>query len=152
MCIRDSLTPVRARGKSDSKTDRQQDRQTHRRIVPNHFSRRFGGCTSLIRSYLEVDFSHDANTSIDMEVKCIWSINIFEKYLKYSFQNYTWSDAVCTVHMTELSINRSKLTVIWWWRPIPNDIFFLLNRLISPCSFAKNCYWKKVGQKSPIAD
>ena len=48
--------------------DRQTDRQTHRRIVQNHFSRRFGGCTSQIRSYLEVDFLHDANTSIDMEV------------------------------------------------------------------------------------
>ena len=50
-------------------TDRQTDRQTHRRLVQNHFSRRFGGCTSQIRSYLEVDFLHDANTSIDMEVK-----------------------------------------------------------------------------------
>jgi len=64
---------MRARGKSDSKTDRQTDgqtdRQTHRRIVQNHFSPRFGGCTSQIRSYLEVDFLHDANTSIDMEVK-----------------------------------------------------------------------------------
>ena len=50
--------------------DRQQDWQTHRRIIQNHFSRRFGGCTSQIRSYLEVDFLHDANTSIDMEV--IW--------------------------------------------------------------------------------
>ena len=48
--------------------DRRPDRQTHRRIVQNHFSRRFGGCTSQIRSYLEVDFLHDANTSIDMEV------------------------------------------------------------------------------------
>ena len=67
-----NLTPVRARGKSDSKTDGQTDgqtdRQTHRRIVQNHFSRRFGGCTSQIRSNLEVDFLHDANTSIDMEV------------------------------------------------------------------------------------
>ena len=49
--------------------DGQTDRHTHRRIVQNHFSRRFGGCTSQIRSYLEVDFLHDANTSIDMEVK-----------------------------------------------------------------------------------
>jgi len=32
-----TLTHVRARGKSDSKTDR--------RIVQNHFSRRFAGCT-----------------------------------------------------------------------------------------------------------
>jgi len=56
---------VRARGKSDSKTDR----QTLRRIVQNHFSRRFEGCTSQIRSYLEVYFLRDANTSIDMEVK-----------------------------------------------------------------------------------
>jgi len=43
------------------------DRQAHRRIVQNHFSRRFEGCTSQIRSYLKVDFLHDANTSIDME-------------------------------------------------------------------------------------
>ena len=66
---------MRARGKSDSKTDSKTDRHTHththRRIVQNHFSRRFGGCTSQIRSYLEVDFLHDANTSIDMEVKCL---------------------------------------------------------------------------------
>ena len=53
----------------DRQTDGQTDRQTQRRIVQNHFSRRFGGCTSQIRSYLEVDFLHDANTSIDMEVK-----------------------------------------------------------------------------------
>ena len=52
-----------------SREKRQQDRQTDRRIVQNHFSRRFGGCTSQIRSYLEVDFLHDANTSIAMEVK-----------------------------------------------------------------------------------
>ena len=52
-----------------SDTDRYIDRQTHRRIVQNHFSRRFDGCTSQIRSYLEVDFLHDANTSIDLEVK-----------------------------------------------------------------------------------
>ena len=50
-------------------TARRTDRQTHRRIVQNHFSRRFGGCISQIRSYIEVDFLHDANTSIDMEVK-----------------------------------------------------------------------------------
>ena len=53
---------------TDRRTDRQTDRHTHRRIVQNHFSRRFGGCTSQIRSYFEVDFLHDANTSIDMEV------------------------------------------------------------------------------------
>ena len=55
--------------RESSREKRQQDRQTHRRIVQNHFSRRFEGCTSQIRSYLEVDFLHDANTSIDMEVK-----------------------------------------------------------------------------------
>jgi len=54
----------REKRQQDGKTDR----QTHSRIVQNHFSRRFGGCTSQIRSYLEVDFLHDANTSIDMEV------------------------------------------------------------------------------------
>jgi len=54
----------------DRQTDGRTDRQTHRRIVQNHFSRRFEGYTSQIRSYLEVDFLHDANTStsIDMEV------------------------------------------------------------------------------------
>jgi len=72
-----SVTPVRARGESDSKTDgrtggrtdKQLDRQTHRQVVQNHFSRRFECCTSQIRSYLEVVFLHDANTSINMEVK-----------------------------------------------------------------------------------
>jgi len=62
-----------------SREKRQQDRhidgwtgrQTHRRIVQNIFSWRFEGCTSQIRSYLEVDFLHDANTSIDMEVPSI---------------------------------------------------------------------------------
>jgi len=53
---------------TEGRTDRRTDRQTLRRIVQNRFSRRFGGCTSQIRSYLEVDFLHDANTSIDMEV------------------------------------------------------------------------------------
>ena len=60
----------REKRQQDRQTARQTDRQTHRRIVQNHFSRRFGGCTSQIRSYLEVDFLHDANTSIDMEVIC----------------------------------------------------------------------------------
>jgi len=59
----------REKRQQDRQTDRRTNRQTHRRIVQNHFSRRFGCCTSRIRSYLEVDFLHDANTSIDMEVK-----------------------------------------------------------------------------------
>jgi len=54
-----TLTPVRLRGKSDSKTDK-----THRRIVYNYFFQRFGGFTCQIGSYLEVDFLHDANTSM----------------------------------------------------------------------------------------
>ena len=61
----------REKRQQDRRTDRQTDTHTHRRIVQNHFSRRFEGCTSQIRSYLEVDFLHDANTSIDMEVKCL---------------------------------------------------------------------------------
>ena len=87
---------MRARGKSDSKTDGQTDRQTDgrtdkqtdtdrrtlRRIVQNHFSRRFEGCTSQIRSYLEVVFLHDANTSIDMEVKRLFEAIIFGCRLK----------------------------------------------------------------------
>jgi len=49
----------------------QQDihRHTHRWVVQNHFSRRFEGCTSQIRSYLKLDFLHDASTSNDMEIK-----------------------------------------------------------------------------------
>jgi len=39
-------------------------RQTHKRIVQNHFSRRFEGCTSQIWSYLILGFLHDANTSM----------------------------------------------------------------------------------------
>ena len=67
-----NLTPVRARGKSDSKTDSKTDRQTHTQTdCPKPLFSTFWGLyiTSQIRSYLEVDFLHDANTSIDMEVK-----------------------------------------------------------------------------------
>jgi len=64
---------LRKRLQQDRQTDRQKDRQTHghtdRRVVQNPFSRRFGGCTSQIRSYLKLDFLHDSNTySIDMEL------------------------------------------------------------------------------------
>jgi len=56
-----------------SREKRQQDgrteRQTHRRIVQNQFPRRFEGCAFQIRSYLEVVFLHDANSSNYMEVK-----------------------------------------------------------------------------------
>ena len=61
-------TPVRVCGKSY--------RKTHGRVVQNHFSRRFEGCTSQIRSYLKLDFLHDANTSIDMEEILVFSILI----------------------------------------------------------------------------
>jgi len=56
------------RKNGQGKFKKQTVRQTHRRIVKNHLPRRFEGCTSQIRSYLEVDFLHDSNTSIDMEV------------------------------------------------------------------------------------
>jgi len=49
--------------------DRQTDGHTDKRVVHNHFSQRFEGCTSQSRSYLELNFLHDDNTSIDMEVK-----------------------------------------------------------------------------------
>jgi len=62
--------------RSNRQTDGRTDRQTHRRIVQNHFSRRFEDCTSQIRSYLEVDFLHGANTSIDMEVKLIFFLGM----------------------------------------------------------------------------
>jgi len=51
--------------------DRQQDRQTETQTdCPKPLFSTFWGLyiTSQIRSYLEVDFLHDANTSIDMEV------------------------------------------------------------------------------------
>jgi len=72
----------------------QQDRQTdtHFRIVQNHFSRRFEGCTSQIRSYLEVDFLHDANTSIDMEVKRVSCMTNMQ-YRQISSRNSTGSSS-----------------------------------------------------------
>ena len=60
-----------------SREKRQQDRQTARQTDTQTdcakplFSTFWGLYTSQIRSYLEVDFLHDANTSIDMEVKII---------------------------------------------------------------------------------
>jgi len=53
---------ARERSREKRQQDRQTDRQTHKRIVQNHFSRRFEGCTSQIRSYLEVNILHDVNT------------------------------------------------------------------------------------------
>ena len=57
----------------------QQNRHTHKRIVQNHLSRRFDGCTSQIRSYLKLDFSHDANTSMGPGSK-----QFFQENLRYS--------------------------------------------------------------------
>ena len=107
-----NLTPVRARGKSDSKTDRQkQDRQTdrHRRIVQNHFSRSFGGCTSQIRSYLEVDFLHDANTSIDMEVK--WCFLFALSWKAPENRGFSWK--CCNPLYLSLSKCSAALTICW---------------------------------------
>jgi len=59
----------REKRQQDGQTDGQTHTHRHRRIVQNQFSRRFEGCTSQIRSYLEVDFFHEANTLTDMEVK-----------------------------------------------------------------------------------
>ena len=71
-------------------------RQTDRRIVQNHFSRRFGDSITKIRSYLEVDFLHDANTMevigiIDMEVKR----NKMAKYRKLE-RSFVASDGFAT--------------------------------------------------------
>jgi len=60
---------VRVRQKSDSETDR----QTQRRIVQKHFSRRFDDCTSQIRSSLKFDLLHDANTSVVLPVQKVFS-------------------------------------------------------------------------------
>jgi len=49
--------------------DRQTNRQIHRRVVQNHFSRRFEGCTSHIQSYLKIDFLHDAITVLPLTWK-----------------------------------------------------------------------------------
>jgi len=57
-----TLTPVKVRLKSYSKTDR----QTNTQIVQNHFLDvlKVVRYTSQIRSHLKVDFLHDANTSM----------------------------------------------------------------------------------------
>jgi len=73
-CLLDrlNLTLVRARGKSDSKTDGQTDRQQTDRHTDGLSKTTFLDVlrvSSQIRSYLEVDFLHDANSCIDMEVK-----------------------------------------------------------------------------------
>ena len=73
--VRLTLTPVRVCVKGYSKTDRQIDRHTQTGC-PKPFSRRFEGCTSQIPSYLKLDFSHDAKTSIDMEVKWLKETDI----------------------------------------------------------------------------
>jgi len=70
-----STRSVNPYARESSREKRQQDRHTHTDIVQNHFSRRFEGCTSQIRSYLKLDFLHDANTSIDMEVKSATSVH-----------------------------------------------------------------------------
>ena len=57
----------REKRQQDRRSDRQTDGQTDTQMDrPKPLYRRFEGCTSQIRSYLEVDFLHDANTSIDM--------------------------------------------------------------------------------------
>jgi len=86
-----STRSVKSYACESSREKRQQDRQTDRHtdgLSKNHFSRRFGGCTSQVRSYLEVDFLHDANTSIDIEVKThaqLISDSTFKFHLKEPF-------------------------------------------------------------------
>jgi len=51
--------------RDSSRKKLQQDRHTHRDtdgLSKTLFSRRFEGCTSQIRSYVEVDFLHDAKS------------------------------------------------------------------------------------------
>jgi len=55
--------------RESSRQKRQTGGQTDTRIGQNHFSRRFDGCISQIRSYLKLDFLHDNKTSRDMKVK-----------------------------------------------------------------------------------
>ena len=68
-----TLTPVRVRWKSDSKTDT----HTHRRIVQNHFSRRFEGCTSQIRSISESIFCTMLTLPWDIKVKWFFRWRLF---------------------------------------------------------------------------
>ena len=99
----------REKRQQDREQDRQTDRHTHTHtdgLSKTTFLDVLGVVrTSQIRSYLEVDFLHDANTSIDMEVKwhicCIYATymwhmrhicfdmlhiwtNIFEKSVIYA--------------------------------------------------------------------
>jgi len=60
-----STRSVNPNAREGSREKRQEDRYVrHRQIVQDHFSRRLEGCTSQIRSNLEVDFLHYANTSM----------------------------------------------------------------------------------------
>jgi len=61
---------------------------TQTRIVHNHFSQRFEGSTSQIRSYLELEFSHDANTSMGHGSKNARSnvfLRIFQRFRLVKF-------------------------------------------------------------------
>jgi len=58
----DSTRSVNPYVRESSREKPQKDRHTD--DCPKHFSRRSEGCTFKIQFYLEVDFSHDANTSM----------------------------------------------------------------------------------------
>ena len=144
-----NLTPVRGRGKSDSKTDR----QTHRRIVQNHFSRRFEGCTSQIRSYLEVDILHDTNTSIDMEV-IAYSLNEAVSVLAFFNTNtalmYRYSEIFWKQRFTAKQFAISNFlfqTKLFNSLINESDIFYALLKLCFISWSGKNV--KKQGLKRP---
>jgi len=65
-----STRSVNPYARESSREKRQQDTHTNTETgCPKPLFRRFEGFTFEIRSYLKLDFLHDANTSVDMEVK-----------------------------------------------------------------------------------
>ena len=126
--------------RNPKQTDGQTDRQTHRRIVQNHFPRRFEGCISQIWSYLGVEFLHDANTSlghgIDMEVKLRMQTCVYRS-LKPILPN--------SVNRGENTFSPSKNAVLNDTDSVAfvNGLYFLtaLNRL---CTLNECMFWKEI--------
>jgi len=100
-------------------------KRENRRIVQNHFSRRFEGFTSQIRSYLVVDFLHDANPSmghgskIEINEQGKSVIRLFLRILPhYKFESVRYSDSVkkhwITVNSSLKKFIGAMLTEIHW--------------------------------------
>jgi len=101
-----STRSVNSYARESSREKRQKDRQTHRRVVQNHFSRRFEGCTSQIRSYLKLNFLHDANTFIDMEVMD----------LNFPYKDSPRIPLIFLTFCLLLPCLKSKEVLKFWWK------------------------------------